>query len=138
MKVNKKGFTLIELVAVLVILAIIALIVVPIVIRIISDAKRSANERSIDAFGRSVEYTMALYALNNKGEFPQKCDTNECYTEVFDSNMKVVDRIAEKIEYTGSKVTDCKIELPSDGCIKISNCKLNGKKVDYNFNACIK
>lgn len=134
---NKKGFTLIELIAVLVILAILALIVTPIVMRIINDARRSANERSIDAFGRTIEYTMALYALNNKGVFPEKCTTEECYTEILDANGNVIGRNSEKVEYTGSKVTGCTIQIPDDGCIKISNCKVNGKKVDYKFNACI-
>ncbi len=40
---NKKGFTLIELLAVIVILAIIALIAVPIVLNMISQARRSAG-----------------------------------------------------------------------------------------------
>ena len=135
---NKKGFTLIELIAVLVILAIIALIVIPIVIRIINDAKRSADERSIDAFGRTIEYTMALYALNNKGIFPEKCTTEECYTEIFDASGKVIGRTTEKVEYTGSKVTSCTIQIPDGSCIQISNCKVNGRKVNYKFNACIK
>ena len=51
---NKKGFTLIELIAVLVILAILALIVTPIVLNIVSKAKASANKRSVDAYGRSI------------------------------------------------------------------------------------
>lgn len=46
MKTNKKGFTLIELLAVIVILAIIALITVPVVIKIIDNAKKGAAENS--------------------------------------------------------------------------------------------
>ena len=46
MKTNKKGFTLIELLAVIVILAIIALITVPVVIKIIDNAKKGAAEDS--------------------------------------------------------------------------------------------
>ncbi len=46
MKNNKKGFTLIELLAVIVILAIIALITVPVVIKIIDNAKKGAAEDS--------------------------------------------------------------------------------------------
>ena len=46
MKQNKKGFTLIELLAVIVILAIIALIATPIVLNMISTAKKSAAKSS--------------------------------------------------------------------------------------------
>ena len=49
MKKNKeKGFTLIELIAVLVIMAIIALIVTPLAMSIIRKARVSADKRSID------------------------------------------------------------------------------------------
>ena len=51
---RKNGFTLIELIAVLVILAILALIVTPLVMNIIRKAKISADKRSIDAYGRSI------------------------------------------------------------------------------------
>ena len=42
---RKRGFTLIELIAVLVIMAIIALIVTPLVMNIIRNAKMSARKR---------------------------------------------------------------------------------------------
>ena len=54
MKHNKKGFTLIELIAVLVILAILALIVTPLVLNVIRKAKDSANKRSVDAYGKAM------------------------------------------------------------------------------------
>ena len=53
---KKKAFTLIELIAVLVILAILALIVTPLVMSIIKKARISADKRSIDAYGRNVDY----------------------------------------------------------------------------------
>ena len=46
---KRKGFTLIEVIAVLVILSIIFLIVTPLVMNIIRKSKDSANKRSIDA-----------------------------------------------------------------------------------------
>ena len=42
---NKKGFTLIELLAVILILAVIALIAVPVVNRIVKEAKKGANDK---------------------------------------------------------------------------------------------
>ena len=66
---NKRGFTLIELIAVLVIMAIIALIVTPLVMNIIRKAKISAAKRSIDAYGRSIELAIADHLLET-GVFP--------------------------------------------------------------------
>ena len=66
---KKKGFTLIELIAVLVIMAIIALIVTPLVLNIIRKARISADKRSVDAYGRSIEYAIATYLLDT-GNFP--------------------------------------------------------------------
>ena len=49
-----KAFTLVELIAVLVILAIISLILTPVVLNTVKKAKDSANKRSVDAYGRSI------------------------------------------------------------------------------------
>ena len=61
----KKGFTLIELLAVIVILAIIALITVPVVIKIINNAKKGAAEDS--AYG--VVESAKLFWASNQGNF---------------------------------------------------------------------
>ena len=66
-----KGFTLIELIAVLVIMAIIALIVTPLVMNIIRKARTSADKRSVDAYGRSIELAIAGYLLDT-GKFPTR------------------------------------------------------------------
>ena len=68
MKKNK-AFTLIELISVLVILAILALIVTPLVMNIIKKIRISADKRSIDAYGRSIEIAIASYLLD-EGKFP--------------------------------------------------------------------
>ena len=66
MKKQKNGFTLIELIAVLVIMAILALIVTPLVMSIIRKARISADKRSIDAYGRSIELAIAGHILHIK------------------------------------------------------------------------
>ena len=68
-KRKENAFTLIELIAVLVIMAIIALIVTPLVMSIIRKARISADKRSIDAYGRSIELAIAGYLLDT-GSFP--------------------------------------------------------------------
>lgn len=108
---KKSGFTLIELIAVLVILSIIALIVTPLVLNVINKAKTSANKRSVDAYGRSVEIAISKYLLN----------TND-----FPTNFEVLD-----VEYSGENVA-CEVkELNSDGTIYLSKCKV-GKSYVYD------
>ena len=106
---KKKGFTLIEVVAVLVILAVITLIVTPLVMSIIRKAKDSANKRSVDAYGRSMEYAVATYMLDD-AEFPKSFDDIT-------------------IEYRGAKV-ECAVNVVNyDGSIFIDKCAVNGKLV---------
>ena len=69
-KLRRKGFTLIELIAVLVLMAILALIVTPLVLNIIRKARVAADKRSIDAYGRSIEYAITGYLIDN-GYFQQ-------------------------------------------------------------------
>ena len=106
---KKKGFTLIEVVAVLVILAVITLIVTPLVMSIIRKAKDSANKRSVDAYGRSMEYAVATYMLDDT-EFPKS------FNDI-------------TIEYRGAKV-ECAVNVVNyDGSIFIDKCAVNGKLV---------
>ncbi len=108
---RKKGFTLIELIAVLVIMAIIALIVTPLVMSIIKKAKISARKRSVDAYGRSVELAIASYLLDT-GTFP----TNEQLPNL-------------KIEYSGSTVVCNVMAMKENGGLYLSECKVNNVDV---------
>ena len=105
-----RGFTLIELVAVLVIMAIIALIVTPLVMSIIRKARISADKRSIDAYGRSIELAIAGYLLDT-GKFP---------TEV--SQLT--------IEYSGSQVVCETTQINSDSSVYLAGCTVAGRNVE--------
>ena len=107
---KKKGFTLIELIAVLVIMAIIALIVTPLVMSIIRKAKVSADKRSIDAYGRSIELAIAGYLFDN-GSFPTS-----------------IDQLT--IEYSGDEVVCTTTKLNSDSSIYLAGCTVDGRSVD--------
>ncbi len=107
---KKKAFTLIELIAVLVILAILALIVTSLVMSIIRKAKISADKRSVDAYGRSVELAIANYLLDN-GDFP---------TDI--SHLT--------IEYTGDEVVCSTSKLNSDSSVYLSGCTVGGRSVE--------
>ena len=110
---KKKGFTLIELIAVLVILAILALIVTPLVMNIIRKAQVSANKRSIDAYGRSAEYAIATYILDNN-DFP------ESFADI-------------TVEYSGAEVVCSTKTINADGSVYITGCTVGGVAVDYTY-----
>ena len=105
-----KGFTLIELIAVLVIMAILALIVTPLVMSIIKKAKVSADKRSIDAYGRSIELAIASYLLDN-GSFPTS-----------------IEQLT--IEYSGDEVVCSTTQLNSDSSVYLAGCTVGGRSVD--------
>ena len=106
---RKNGFTLIELIAVLVILAILALIVTPLVMNIIRKARISADKRSIDAYGRSVELAIATHLLDT-GAFPT--DLNSL-----------------TVEYTGKTVSCNIMQMKENGGIYLSECSVGTKAV---------
>ena len=112
MKKNK-AFTLIELIAVLVILAILALIVTPLVMNIIRKARISADKRSIDAYGRSIEIAIAGYLLDN-GTFPTS-----------------IGQLT--IEYSGDEVICSTTQLNSDSSVYLTGCTVAGRTVDYSY-----
>ena len=62
---RKNAFTLIELLAVIVVLAIIALIATPIVMNTIKNAKKGAAERTADNYIKQVDTTIAEKRLEN-------------------------------------------------------------------------
>ena len=114
MKNKRYGFTLIELIAVLVIMAIIALIATPLVMSIIRKTKINARKRSVDAYGRSVELAIASYLMDT-GTFP----TNEQLPNL-------------QIEYSGSNVVCNVMQMKKNGGLYLSQCKVNGIDVKDN------
>ncbi len=69
MKDNKKGFTLVELLAVIAILAIILLIAVPAILGVIDEARKNAFKSATLAAFHSAE----LYKVTNDGEALSGC-----------------------------------------------------------------
>ena len=109
---RKNAFTLIELLAVIVVLAIIALIATPIVMNTIKNAKKGAAERSVDSYIKQVEITVATKRLEGnilEGEYIVQSDGNLCPVSGCGEDDK--DKII--VEMEGNK--------PTSGTIKISN-----------------
>ena len=108
-KNKNKGFTLIELIAVLVIMAIIALIVTPLVLNVVRKAKDSANKRSVDAYGKAIDLAVASYLMDT-GDFPTSIDELT-------------------IEYSGKEVVCGVAKLNEDSSVYLSECTVGGKEV---------
>ena len=115
MKLRKRNaFTLIEIIATLVIMAIIALIVTPLVMNIIRSARIATDKRSVDAYGRSIELAIAGYLL----------DTGKFATSI--------DELT--IEYSGDTVICETTQINPDSSVYLSNCKVNNREVtNYTY-----
>ena len=121
-KMNKEAFTLIELLAVIVILAIISLIAVPIILNIINDSKKSSDEQSVELYLDNVKKAITKKQLNNPNFNPDKCEIQDngdlkCY-----ENNELIDTL--QIEMKG--------KMPNKGKITILNNKFNYKNIWFN------
>ena len=74
---KKRGFTLVELLAVIVILAIIALIAVPIVIHIINDSKTSSEKESLNLYTDTVEKAITKKQMSEPNFNPDICEIKD-------------------------------------------------------------
>ena len=123
---KKNAFTLIELLAVIVILAIIALIATPIILGIIKDAKEQSTKRSAELYIDAVE--QAIVRKNLEGEYnPEECKIENgevnCkgkfspkYCKIIDGQLNC-DGVPLEVEIDG--------EIPEDGTIiKFENGKV--------------
>ena len=126
---KKKGFTLIELLAVIVILAVIALIVTPIVTSIISQAKDSANARSVEGHIKGVEYLVLEVSFKSSGNINKYDGT---YTN---NNVNLLTRLAnDGMHLQSSDKIDCETYVVSNGLItEATGCKETEWSKTYNY-----
>ena len=108
----KHGFTLVELLAVIVILALIALITAPIVLNTIQNSQEKTYRRSVELYGKAFEKAIAEYYLDHE-------------TDVI--NELTFDDVKDYIKYEGNDVY-CDIKkINSDKTVYISKCKINNE-----------
>lgn len=112
---NKKGFTLVELLAVIVILAIIALIATPIVINVVNESREKANLRSIESYAKAYEtaYYQALLTDNS-----------------VDFNSATI-----VPQYSGTRVTGCVMTLGENNKVVAKDCKIAGSTKTYEYDS---
>ena len=125
MKLNKKGFTLVELLAVIVILAIIALIAVPITMNVIGNARKSAAIESFRGYMDAVEKTIIRDSLKTTSELPSK-DANGCYkVNEINSKVKMKGHMPEADD------EDDKICMKNGKVDSVSELLVNSYKLEY-------
>ena len=116
----KKGFTLVELLAVIVILALVALITIPVILNVVDKSKDKTYKRSIDAYGRAIEKGIAEYMLDHEN------DTSAQLTVSMLENNNY-------IKYEGNVVKCETSQIYSDKTVYLANCKVNNENVNYTF-----
>ena len=126
---NKKGFTLIELLAVIVILAIIALIATPIVLNIISDARDSSDERSVEFYGDAVE--KAIVRAKMKG-----IPISRRYTSSDDGKTLTPSDATDNsrdlvVDYSGQNIKCDSIYIHENGNVYIGECHIGDNIVKH-------
>ena len=131
---KKNAFTLIELLAVIVVLAIIALIATPIVMNTIKNAKKGAAERSADSYVKQVETAVAEERLNKnevlEGEYQITSDGNLCR----DKSASCSDDNKIKIEMSGTKPTSGKIKI-TNGSVDQTSSSMTIGDYDVTYNS---
>ena len=76
----KKAFTLIELLAVIIVLGILAVIINPIVSGLITDSKRKTSEKSVLGYVKSIEFAQVEYQYKNEGSLADDISSLELTT----------------------------------------------------------
>ena len=111
----KKGFTLVELLAVIVILAVIALITIPAVMKMIDNATTNSYRRSIDLYGRAVNNAIISYQTD--------------MVEKGSSSNVTFENIDPYIEYEGNDVECNNKIIYSDKTILLTECSVDEELV---------
>ena len=126
---KRNAFTLIELLAVIVVLAIIALIATPIVMNTIKNSKKGAAERGAENYIKQVETAIATSKLDNKEV------ADGTYTIDQDGNITVPSLPNGKliIEMNGTKPTSGKIKI-TNGSVDQSSSNMTIGDYDVTYN----
>ena len=114
MKEKNKGFTLVELLAVIVILALIALIATPIILNVINDAKKQAAKDSAYGYMDAVEKYIVSSELEDKS--------------IQDGTYSVEELNSMGVSVKGSTPDNGNIEI-KEGAVKNYNLGIDGYAV---------
>ena len=112
----KKGFTLMELLATILVLGIIALIATPIVLNVVENARQAADFESVRLYARAVENQIVSERFNNikveDGQYSITSSGDICLSELLSSGQCKDDNVL---------VINTSETKPTSGEIKIEN-----------------
>jgi len=132
---NKKAFTLIELLAVIILIGLLAVLIIPKVNETIKDARINTNEVSVNALSR----TATNYFLE------QKAKNNDFQSCTYDFTNRT--NTCTNLEFTGEKPDSGKLVIKPNGNVAIAvqfdkYCFLKGyetdeiERIDYDETTC--
>lgn len=112
------AFTLIELLAVIIILAIISLISTPVILNVIESSREEARKRSVAGYADAVSIAIVKGKLNSNGA---------------DFNIDA-DWIKDNVKYSGSSVTCNEVITSSTGTI-LNHCVVEANSTQYCYSS---
>ncbi len=107
----KKAFTLIELLAVIIILAVVALIATPVVLNVVNSAKESAMQSQLSLYADSIKQQLTESYLSNGGKYSEAIDLDD---NNLDSSIE-----CQEVHYT------------KDSMILLGHCTIKGSNEIY-------
>ena len=118
----KNGFTLLELLAVIVILAVIALITTPMILGVIETSKVEAAKASATGYIESIEVYIGTSKINNKTNLK----ANEKYnvTEITTMNDGAIEALNDLVEIKGEEPSGTEDYITLDEQYKVKEGKL--------------
>ena len=111
---NRKGFSTIELLAVVIILTIITLISIPIVFNSINNQKKMQKRNSVNEYGENIKKSLDSFKFDHEGQITTDYNELKPYITVTNVECGVV-------------------KISEDEVITLSNCSVDGEKVLDDF-----
>ena len=131
MKLNKKGFTLVELLAVIVVLAIIALIGYTVVGDVITTSQEKGDKISIENFAKALSNTVLMDKVDGtKGLSVSEID-NATTSEMI--NDKILEGSTKANIYGGDKVFCQSISVTDGGVVTLTKCHVGDRTQTYSY-----
>ncbi|MDD4734360.1 MAG: prepilin-type N-terminal cleavage/methylation domain-containing protein [Bacilli bacterium] len=132
MKFNKKGFSLIELSATIIIIGIVFIISSPVLINLIKDSGKITKERSVEGYISLVEMTITNKKINNEeianSEYNVMSNGDLCSGEI---NNGVCDGKVLIIDSDGERPSGGIINLNNRGTVKTAVLCIDQLRLSY-------
>ena len=123
---NKKGFTLLELIAITVILSFIFLIITPYILKIVENSRYQATKASAIAYLEASEKAAMIYIITN----PQKTISGEC---LIDKDLLNCGETTLKLDLKGDIPNSGTIVFKTNGTVEaVRNLLLDGYVINYS------